>query len=39
MMIHYLAVGASVNTGSLTVPVLIAFIVGLLVGLIVRGKF
>jgi hypothetical protein len=36
---HYLAAGASVSTSGLTVPILIAFIVGLLVGLVVRGKF
>lgn len=36
---HILAAGASVSTSGLTVPLLIAFILGMVLGLFLRGKF
>jgi len=38
-MTHYLAAGATVSTSGLTVPLLIAFILGMILGLFLRGKF
>lgn len=40
MGVHVLAAGAvAVSTAGLTVPVLIAFILGMVAGMFLRGKF